>query len=434
MTESTADGSPARPSLAGFLREVRGVPAVVFATCLIGWALSSMDQSLFGYAIPGIRAEFGAGIDDVGWVLSVSFVFAACASAGIGLLTDIYGRRVMFMICLAASALLVGTHAFVIGLVSLTVLRMLAFGMGNGLSPITNSYVAETAPSRYRGMMIALLQCGYPLGWFAASLFVAPLIANFGWRYIFMPALLVIPIAFLLARQLPESARFAEARRREKEQAAAGQGGGVRAKIGELFSPGLRHRTIVIGIVFFLYGGAYAGTAFYFPSYFNEFRGYTMEQATEIVGISYGVGVLGYIAVAILGEFVMTRRNVCVLWAVLGMLAILALLWLPDSFAEDMVAFAVMSALLYGNAAALTMLLAESFPTRVRATAAGFAGSFMLNIGHAVFPVAVASGIKSIGWQWAFTLGVVPPLLIVIVALLTLPNYKSGLDLDEIAR
>jgi putative MFS transporter len=420
-----------KPSLRGFFTEFRGPGLIIFLTCLIGWSLSSMDSSLFAYAIPGIRTEFGAGIDDLGWVLSVSFVFSAIAAVVIGMCTDIYGRRKMFMVCLALSALMVGLHSVVVGLVSLTVLRMLAFGVGNGLSPITNSYVAETAPTRYRGMLIALLQCGYPIGWFVAALFVAPMISAFGWRYIFMPALLVIPLAFLLAKRLPESARFAEAR--AKEKAGEKQGSAV-SKIGELFKPGQRHRTIVISIVFFLYGGAYAGTAFYFPSYFNEFRGYSMAEATQIVGLSNGVGVLGYATVAILGEFYMTRRNVCVLWAVLGMFAILALLWLPQTYAQDAIAYAIMSALLYGNAAALTMLLAESFPTRIRATGAGFAGSFMMNIGHAVFPVGVAAGIKSIGWQWAFTLGVVPPLIIVIVALLTLPNYKSGLDLDEIAK
>src|SRR5687767_2963726 len=93
-----------KPSLRGFFTEFRGPGLVIFLTCLIGWSLSSMDQSLFGYAIPGIRQEFGAGIDDVGWVLSVSFVFSAVAAVVIGMCTDIYGRRRMFMVCLVLSA------------------------------------------------------------------------------------------------------------------------------------------------------------------------------------------------------------------------------------------------------------------------------------------------------------------------------------------
>ncbi|MGB1875515.1 MAG: MFS transporter [Rhodospirillaceae bacterium] len=416
-----------------FWSQVRGYPLIVFVTCLLGWSLTSMDQSLFGYAIPGIQEEFGASISDVGWVLSLSFVFAAFASAIIGTLTDRYGRRTMFLFCLAVSALLVGLHAFVIGLVSLTVLRMFAFGISNGLSPITTSFIAETAPSRYRGLMVALVQCGYPIGWFVASLFVVPLIASFGWRYIFMPALLVIPIAFLLVRYLPESKRFAEERAKREAEAATEKEPFLQ-RLSELFAPDLRKRTIMIFIAFFFFGGAYAGTAFFFPAYFNQFRGYSMETATAIVGISYGVGVLGYIAVAFVGEFVLTRRNTCVLWALLGSVATLGLLWLPETQLEDMIWFGVMAAFFYGNAAALSMLMVEVFPTRVRATAAGFAGSFALNMGHATFPILVTLGIESIGWQWAFTLAVVPPMVIAALAIFSLDNIRSGLELEEIAQ
>lgn len=420
-----------------FWSQVRGYPLIVFVTCLLGWSLTSMDQSLFGYAIPGIQEEFGASYSDVGWVLSISFVFAAFTSAIIGTLTDRYGRRTMFLFCLAVSALLVGLHAFVIGILSLTILRMFAFGLSNGLSPITTSFVAETAPARYRGMMVALIQCGYPIGWFVASLFVVPLIASFGWRYIFTPALLVIPIAFLLVRYLPESRRFTEAKEKREAETAGGQS--VKdepflQRIKELFAPDLRKRTIMVFTAFFCFGGAYAGTAFFFPAYFNQFRGYDMETATAIVGISYGIGVVGYIAVAFIGEFVLTRRNTCALWAVMGSLATVGLLWLPETEFQDMLWFGVMAAFFYGNAAALSMFMAEVFPTRVRATAAGLAGSFALNLGHATFPIIVAYGIETIGWQWSFTLAVVPFMFIAALAILSLDNIKSGLDLEEIAQ
>ncbi len=80
------------------------------------------------------------------------------------------------------------------------------------------------------------------------------------------------------------------------------------------------------------------------------------------------------------------------------------------------------------------MLMVEVFPTRVRATAAGFAGSFALNMGHATFPIIVTLAIESIGWQWAFTLAVVPPMVIAALAIFSLDNIKSGLELEEIAQ
>ena len=412
--------------------EIRGYPLFVFLMCLLGWSLASMDQSLFGYAIPGIKEEFGSSVTDIGWVLFASFVFAALASSVIGMLGDRYGRKIMFVYCLAISAFLVGLHAFVTGLVTLTILRMLAFGMSNGLSPITNAFTAETAPPRFRGLLVGLLQCGYPIGWFVASMIAVPVMSNFGWRYIFMPALLVIPIAFWLARRLPESKRFTETREQSEHDPRSKKALPLH-KIAELFAPDLRRRTILTFIAFFMFGGAYAGTAFYFVLYFTEARGYTPEVATSIVGTSYGVGVLGYIGVAILGEFFITRRNLCVAWAWLGAASLAGLVWLPDSRAEDVLWFGLMAAFFYGNGAALSMMMAEIFPTRVRATAAGFAGSFALNIGHAIFPLLVAFGVERLGWQWAFTLAVVPSMFICGLAMLGLDNTRRGLDLDEIA-
>ncbi len=80
------------------------------------------------------------------------------------------------------------------------------------------------------------------------------------------------------------------------------------------------------------------------------------------------------------------------------------------------------------------MLIVEVFPTRVRATAVGFAASFALYLGHAIFPIVVTIAIETIGWQWAFTWAVVPSMLIAAAAIFSLDNIRSGLELEEISR
>ena len=57
------------PALRQAWSALAGYPLLIFFACLFGWSLTSMDQSLFGYAIPGIRAEFGAGIVAASWRL-----------------------------------------------------------------------------------------------------------------------------------------------------------------------------------------------------------------------------------------------------------------------------------------------------------------------------------------------------------------------------
>lgn len=401
----------------------------VGAVCLAGWSLANMDQSFFGYAVQPIREEFDASLLAIGNILSAAFVLAACTVPLVGLLADRYGRKAMFVLCLGLSALLVGLQGFAGSLAALAVLRCLAFAVSTGLVPITNAYVVESAPARLRGMFAGILQCGYPLGWFIAALVAPPLLAGWGWRAIFLPALAVVPLAFLMGRFLPESNRFQDL---AKQRETGAERTTALERLRLLGGPALRRRAVLGALAFFCYGGAYAGTAFYFPAFFQEVRGYALERAISLVGFSYGAGILGYLGASLVGEFLTTRRNAILIWSWTGAAALIALVWPQHSYAWDMFWFAVMAAFFYGTSAVLTTYVAEIFPTRLRATAVAVVAGVSINLGFAIFPVLVAVLIERLGlsWQWAFTLVAAPCLLLVGAATAFQPNLRSGTELD----
>ena len=423
-----------RTSMRSIMSQVSGAPLLIFAICMVGQTLTNFDQSLFSYAIPGIMETFGVGLDTIGWILSVSFVFAAIATVTIGVAADRFGRRRLFIFCLSASAFLVGIHALAPTIVTLTMVRAFAFGLSAGIVPLANAFTAEAAPPRVRGLMTSLLQCGYALGWFLAAIVGAPILEAYGWRYIFLPALFVIPIAFIISRYLPESARF------EKQQESSGSDGkGVwdisawTEKLKVLWEPALRGRTVWCLLLFFFQGGAYAGTAFYFPAYFSETYNYSEREAAEIVGLSYGVGAIGYILVAIVGEFFITRRNAILIWLTLGTIAFAGLIWLPETRSENVIWFGAMTMTFYAVAAVMWAFAAELFPTRARATASAvFLASILISF--SIFPILVAYGVELAGWRTAFTLSFIPSAIIAILAAWKLPSIRSGLDVDDIAK
>lgn len=420
-------------SFASLYRQVRGTPLLIFAICMVGQTLANFDQSLFSYAIPGIMSTFDVGLDAIGGILSVSFVFAAVVTVTIGVAADRFGRKRLFIFCLASSALLVGVHAMAPTIFTLTMVRACAFGLSAGILPLANAFTAEAAPARVRGLMTSLLQCGYALGWFLAAIIGAPILDAYGWRYIFLPALAVVPLAFIIARALPESERFVE--QKASTTTAKKSVWNLSAwteKLKVLWEPSLRSRTIWCLIFFFFQGGAYAGTAFYFPAFFSAVHGYTEREATEIVGLSYGIGAIGYIAVAVIGEFFMTRRNT-VLWCmVFGTIALGGLIWIPQTYTENMLWFGGMTMTFYAVAAAMWAFAAELFPTRARATASAVMLAAVL-LSFASYPLVVAVLVESIGWQVAFTWAAIPSAIIATLAAAMLPSLKSGLELDEIA-
>lgn len=408
---------------------MRGYPARVFTICLAGWVLTNMDQSFFGYAVPSLMREFGIGLPTIGHILSAAFVLAAVSVVVVGALADRYGRRVMFVACLATSALLVGLQGFATSLATLAVLRCLAFALSSGLVPITNAFVVEATPDRYRGVVAGLLQCGYPLGWFLSSLLAVPILHAYDWRYMFLPALAVVPLAFVLGRLLPESRRFEE----QRAARLPGEAPTTRGALALLFGAEYRGRAVLGWLAFFLFGGAYAGTAFYFPTFFQEVRRYSPEDATFVVGLAYGLGIVGYVGSSLVGEFLTTRRNTIVIWTWVGAVGVLGVIWNQQGFAANVFWFGLTAMFFYGTAAVLTTFVAEIFPTHVRATAVAVVAGVGINLGFAIYPVLVAWLVENIGWTWAFTVAVVPSLCLAGIAVLGLPNVGSGEALDAAA-
>jgi MFS family permease len=392
----------------------------VLIVSLLAWTLTNMDQAFFGYAIPGILAEFDLPLEAVGVILTISFVISSVLLMFAGQAADRFGRGPMLSLYLAVSALLVGLQGFAGGIILLTLFRAFGFGISTGLSPITNAYVAENVKPRIRGLAMGVLQCGYPLGWFLASMFAVPLLASHGWRAMCFAAFVVIPVAgifYWLLRDVPDVKPSIDTTESPRTMHV-------------LFSKAHRRKSFASIVTYFAFGGAYAGSAFYFPTFFTDVRGYTPSEAADLVGLSNGIGIAGYLLAAVVGEFLMTRRNVFILWALGGALALAGLMWLPESRLEDTIWYATTAALFYGSLAVLPVLIAEIFPQEVRASALSACASAPLSLGFAVFPLVVPLVVGVVGWQLGFTVIICPLLFVAVIAALFLPNRKSGIGLE----
>ncbi len=420
MAEMTLPSTRATPAI--------GWRWVVLAVCLGAWTLTNMDQSLFSYALPGILQSFHLPLEAAGVVIAVSFVCSSALVIVAGLLADRFGRGLMLCLLLGSSAVFVGLQGLAGGILSLTLLRSLGFGLSGGLSPITNALTVENAPDRLRGVSMGLLQCGYPLGWLLASLVAAPLLRGYGWRAACLAAFGVVPLALLLGLLVRRLDGPQLAERRQTSALPAGQA--ARPGIGRLFAPDLRGRSLACTLTFFLFGGAYAGSAFFFPTYFTQVKGYSPADAASLVGLSNGIAVIGYLGAALAGEYLLRRRTVFILWTIGGALSLLGLLWASHSHQSDLVWFSAMATLFYGAMAVLPVLVAELFEQEVRATALGVCASAPLALGFAVFPLITPLMVGRLGWPLGLSLLVVPLMGIGALAALFLPNRKSGLPLS----
>ena len=395
----------------------------ILVISFLAWTLTNMDQAFFGYAIPGILEEFNLPLEAAGIILTISFIIASIMLLFTGIVADRFGRGPILSLYLAVSSLLVGFQGLAGGIVMLTIFRALGFGFSTGLSPITNAYVVENVKPRMRGMAMGVLQCGYPLGWFIASLFAVPLLTDYGWRAMCFAAFLVVPLAGLFHWLLRDTAGII----------LAGTDSPIKGKVRVLFSAPYRKSSLASIATYFAFGGAYAGSAFYFPTFFAEVRGYSQSDAASLVGMSNFIGIGGYLLAAFVGEYLLTRRSVFIIWALGGTIALIGLLWFSESRTSDTIWYGLTAALFYGSLAVLPVLIAEIFPEEVRASALSVCASAPLSLGFAVFPLIVPFVVGSVGWQMGFSIIICPLLALSAMTAFALPNLRSGDDLAVMA-
>ncbi len=400
---------------------LKGYPLRAFIICLIAYTTAQMDLALFGYAVPAIRSEFGLSLSEVMSVVSAAFLMGGVLLVLLGWLGDRLGRIPMFQFSLFGSSVLVAAISIVPGVLTLTVLRGASIAVGGLSYPITGAIVTEEMPARLRGLLMGILQIGYPLGWAFASLWSMWLLTHYGWRQLFWVGLISLPMVWVVRRYLREPPRALKARSDEPP-----------ARLADLFVPGIRERAITLFCAQFLFVWAYAASIFLFPSFLREVRALDAFNFSLLIGAGNGIGVLGYLLAAWIGERVWTRRNTVVLWTLLGSLLFQVLVWVPERFSSILMVYALMSMFFYGSAAVKFAYLAEVFPTRIRTLAMACCGSLAVTLGSAAGPYTVSLAIEAWGWYSGYALVVGVPLALAGLLYLTLDSLPSGLEVEDI--
>ncbi len=388
----------------------------IFFICLIGVTFANLDHSIFILVSEKFQNEFGWALTDVGWYVAITFFLSGIICTQVGVLTDRIGRKKSLLLSTVLTPIFVAYLAIAPNTMAVLIARTLGFAAAGAQSPITLTTVTESSPPRFRGLFTGILQIGFPLGWFFASYLIAFMIDDLGinWRYTFLLAFLFLPYGWIIYKYLPESKAWLASQARKTDDQP-------QPSTMVLFQKQWRRKSLLLFSGQFLYAFAY-GSTLMLVLYFTNERGWDIVDAIKIVGYSYGIGAFGYIAAAIVGEFFITRRNTIILWALLGSLAFILLIWWAEGWSQVLFVYGLMTLFFYGAYAVMATFIAENFPAELRATAASFSGTLAINLGFGLGPLAITYAAGWFGWNMGYTyVGIVPIILAAIIFLFLKP-------------
>jgi sugar porter (SP) family MFS transporter len=176
----------------------------------LGGLLFGFDTAIISGAIPYIRAYFNLDEYMLGW--SVSSILIGCAIGAMlaGKLADKYGRRSSLIVCSILFAVS-GIGAGISGHLYEFILFRLIGGLGVGAAAMVSPmYIAEVAPAKWRGRLVAFYQLAIVFGILIAyfSDYIFDSFGANGWRWMFGSQVAPSLLFFLLLFFVPETPRW----------------------------------------------------------------------------------------------------------------------------------------------------------------------------------------------------------------------------------
>jgi MFS family permease len=326
--------------------------------------LDAMDFLLFTFALRAIQKEFDLSSGVMGLLTTVALLAGAVGGISFGWLADRLGRVramtiSMMIYSVATAALATSTEVW-----HLVLWRtIVGIGMGGEWS-CGSVLVAETFPAEHRAKAVAVMQSGWALGALAAAGLAALILEPFGWRALFLVGVIPALVAVVIRRAVEEPEIWKEQRHEPRRSAYA-----------EIFGPVFLRRTLLASSLAAAVLIAYWGVFTWLPSFLatpvdQGGAGMTLTRSAKwMVAVQLGA-LAGYLSFGWIADR-LGRRPAFTLF----MIGAAVVVPIYANVTTTTVLLAVGPLVGFFGSGYFSLfgaMLAELYPTRIRASAQGF--------------------------------------------------------------
>lgn len=148
--------------------------------------MQALDTTIANVALPYMQGSLSASLDQINWVLTSYIVAAAIMTAPVGWLADRFGRKAVFIACVAGFTTASLLCALAQNIEQMVLFRLLQGMAGAALVPLSQSVLLDAYSVEERGQAMAMWGVGVMLGPIMGPTIGAWLTDNYSWHWVFL--------------------------------------------------------------------------------------------------------------------------------------------------------------------------------------------------------------------------------------------------------
>ncbi len=178
----------------------------ILTLLFFGVLMGALDIAILGPALPSIRSEYGVDERSLAWMFSSYVLFQLLSTPLMAKLSDLYGRRWIYILDISLFAL----GSLLVALspsYPLVILGRAVQGFGaGGIFPVASAVIGDTFPPEKRGGALGMIGAVFGVAFLIGPLLGGVILALAAWRWLFLINLPIALVVILFSlRLLPVS-------------------------------------------------------------------------------------------------------------------------------------------------------------------------------------------------------------------------------------
>jgi DHA2 family multidrug resistance protein len=181
---------------------------LITASAMLAMFMQTLDSTIANVALPYMQGSMSASYDEITWVLTSYVIAAAIMTAPVGWMAVRFGRKRLFIICIAGFTIVSVMCGAAQSLEQLVGFRLLQGMFGAALAPLSQATMLDIYPFSRRAQAMAIFSMGVTMGPMIGPTLGGYLTDLYSWRWVFyvnLPfGILAITGIALFMRETPQ--------------------------------------------------------------------------------------------------------------------------------------------------------------------------------------------------------------------------------------